>query len=87
VSVGPKNSACSKAFEQLGSDEKLLSALLSFRGPKSGRVFRETVFPDTDGDGLGDYYEVSTGTDPANPNEHTPPDIFLTQPAGATRLP
>jgi hypothetical protein len=56
---------------------------------------RISVFPDTDGDGLGDQIEVSTGTDPTNagdppappPDNHTPPVITLRLPIGATLLP
>jgi hypothetical protein len=71
----------SEAFDSLGNSQWSLP-------------IRLTVFPDTDGDGLGDYYEVGTGTDPTNSgdppappaNDHTPPNIFLTEPIGATPL-
>jgi hypothetical protein len=55
------------------------------------------ISPDTDGDGVSDYQEVLLGTDPTNPldywtppppnpNDHTPPVIYLYEPADATPL-
>jgi len=56
-----------------------------------------TVLPDsdTDGDGIPDFMEVLTGTDPTNAgdpgssptNNFTAPNIFLTAPANAVLLP
>jgi hypothetical protein len=56
------------------------------------------VSPDTDGDGVDDYTEILSGTDPNNPldyphtppgdpSDHTPPTIYLDEPSNATQLP
>lgn len=56
------------------------------------------VSPDTDGDGVDDFTEILSGTDPTNPldyphtppgdpSDHTPPTIYLDEPSNATLLP
>jgi hypothetical protein len=57
-----------------------------------------SVLPDTDGDGYSDAEEIANGTNPfvpdapwqppaPDPNDHTPPTIFLSEPGNATLLP
>jgi hypothetical protein len=81
--------------QQIGAYQLSARATDSLNNSQFSLPVRISVFPDTDGDGLGDFLEIIMGTDPTNsgdppappPNNGIAPNINLIEPIGATQLP